>query len=797
MKKIFIFWLLILSTAIFALKNWKIYTNTTHVFDAIEIGDNLKIATWGGLLNYNSSTGTFEKTLTTIDGLGSNDIRALDHIEHSDEFLVGTSDAGINRIFEGTYLTPLTESLGLQSNHINKITHNDTLIFVATLSGVSCFKNDLGFPFPLLLKNYNTENGLSANNITSMQLTQEGFIYFGSNSGLDFVDLDSLEVITSWHHIGEPLLLNNKVTSISVGEDKVAVATEGGLQTFENIYDPDQNEIIHEGDGIFPVHIDQENSIWYGFGFWDDNMLYVQDSTEIAVVKVTATGEYSEWQIGSSNLNTTKITRILELNNRITLLSWGEGIFLKNDDDWQQIKLNSICANIVTDIAIDNNLDVWISNGHFGDGMVSKGTRGVSGFDGSQWENYNVSNSDIKSDNILSIGIDSSNRKWFGAWATNSSATGWYSGISVLDDSVSPVWEWINTYNSGIYTNTISHITNDNENRMWISCYDGGISVLDENAELISQFVLPNDEDQKVVISHNSGNRVSIGSYLTGLRIWEDASIPNTFNDYWTVPPFSDLTSSCRIFDITTKFKNQVEETWIAASAGLFMYNGEDWYKFGPHIKKKIWFDGDWFWNENNPDPEYWYYEGQERLYGSIVTYPTAVLLDPFNMLWIGSQDAGITMFDTSRDKFINYTTANSPLISNTITALEYEPQTGTLYIGTSSGLNSVEIGIAAEMNTESKLFETIAFPNPFYPDQGDILNFENKGSITMPAGKTKCRIFDLNGGLVIELNKNIYEQFNWDGMNLNREKCSSGIYFYLISTPDDQTSSGKFVLVR
>jgi len=147
-------------------------------------------------------------------------------------------------------------------------------------------------------------------------------------------------------------------------------------------------------------------------------------------------------------------------------------------------------------------------------------------------------------------------------------------------------------------------------------------------------------------------------------------------------------------------------------------------------------------------------------------------------MIWIGTQDAGITIFDTSRDKFINLTTDNTPLISNTITDFAYEPITGTLYIGTNSGMNSVEIGISAEMNEETELFETIVFPNPFYPEKDDIIRIENKGSITMPKGDTYCRIFDLNGDLVMEIEKDIYEQFSWDGLNKTGKKCGSGIYF-------------------
>ncbi len=800
MKKKFIAVLMLISVSIFALKNWQVYTNTTHIFDVIESEGKMQIATWGGLVSYDTNTNSFGETLTTIDGLADNDIRALDYLEDSHQLLIGTANNGINRIDESGFLTPLTETLGLQSDIINKITHNDSLIFVATKFGVSCFKDDPGFPFPLLLKNYNIDNGLSADDITSMQLTADGNIYFGSVAGVDYVHIDSMEVSTNWHQLNQnnSILPSNNVTSISIRNGKVAFGTDFGLFLSDDLNDPTQVVIVDEGLAIYPVYLDDQLNLWYSYGSWDLDRLVLTDTMDIAITRVSDDEDITTWNKDESGLTTSKIKGFKKINGQIAAFTWGEGLFFFSEDEWNtNVKANCISANLITDIEIDLTSDVWVCNGHFGDGIISKGTRGVSGFNGSNWINYNVSNSDLKSDNVNSIAIDALNRKWFGAWATSNSVTGWLSGISVLDDNNLPDWEWLTAYYNEFYNNTISHISKDNQNKMWVCSFDGGVSVLDSNANLISKFKLPNDEDQKIITVHNSGTRVSVGSYFNGLRIWEHSSIPDSLHNYWTVPPFSDLFSSCKVFTVDTKYNNGVEETWIASSAGLFMYNGDYWFKYGTHIKKKVWFDNEWFWNEDVPDPEYWYYEGQERLYGSIPTYPTALFVDPFGMIWIGTQDAGITIFDTDRDKFINLTTQNTPLISNTITDFAYEPNTGTLYIGTSSGMNSVEIGISAEMNSEEELYETIVYPNPFYPENGDIVRIENKGSITMPMGDTFCRIYDLNGDFIIEIEKNIYEQFSWDGLNNYGKKCGSGIYYYVVSAPEGQTSKGKIALVR
>ena len=793
MKKNLIIIMIMIATGLFALKNWKVYTNTTHNFDVIETGNELLIATWGGLVSYDLDNDSFNKTLTTIDGLDSNDIRALDYLEGTNQILVGTAGNGINRIGESGFLTPLTETLGLQSNIINKITHNDTLIFIATKFGVSCFMDDPDFPFPLLLNNYNVENGLSANDITSMQLTPEGNIFFGSIAGLDYVHVDSMEVLASWHHLNtdnSDLLPSNNVTSISISGGKIAIGTDNGIFLSENLHDLTQAILIDEGLAIYPVYVDDQLNLWFSYGLWDLDRLVLTDTMDIAITRISATGDLETWDKDENGLTTSKIKGFKEINGHVSAFTWGEGLFIISGDEWNtNIKANCISANLITDIEIDQNDHIWLASGYYGLEQLGRGTKGACSFDGNIWKSYTSEKyPGLKNNNVFDIAIDGSNRKWFSCWQFVTPGNG---GISILDEEQDEFW-----FPTGLLSTYTTKMTSDND-RMWIS-YIGGIMVAetDPDISISHSFQTEFDEDQNNMVSLISENSRFFGTLDKGVQYWNNDTDPVTEGQYWVYPPSSELRSGM-IYALESRNISGNEEIWVASGTGLFMFDGIDWFWFGTTIKKKVWFDNEWFWNEDNPDPEYWYYEGQERLYGSIPTYPTALFVDPFGMIWIGTQDAGITIFDTSRDKFINLTIENTPLISNTITDFAYEPLTGTLYIGTNLGMNSVEIGISAEMNEETELFETVVYPNPFYPGNGDIIRIENKGSFTMPKGNTYCRIFDLNGDLVMEFEKDIYEQFSWDGLNKTGKKCGSGIYLYVVSAPGGQTSKGKIVLVR
>ena len=794
--------LMVISINLFSLKNWQIYTNSTHIYEIEQVDSKIFIATWGGLEVYDLNTNGFEKKYTTIDGLSKNDIRALDYFAEREELLFGTYGGGVNRMVDSEFQMPINEIIGLASDYVNKIVHQDSLIFIATKNGLSIFINNPTFPFPFLVDNYNVENGLSANNITSLQIADNGYLYCGNEFGLDYVHIDSIGFINSWHHLNteNSLIPSNNISSISIKENKIAIATDNGVLKSSDLNDPEQSQLYCEGLAVFPVFWDDQDNLWLSYGVWDSDLLVIHDTMDIAVTRISENGDVDDWLQNETGLTTTSIMDFEEIDDQICAITWGEGLLIFNSDNWEtQIKPDCIIANVVTDMKFDNNNKLWVSNGHIGGGMISKGTRGVSGFDGEHWINFSANDSPLNSDNIFTVGVDSNNRKWFGSWDTNFQLTGWRDGISIFDED-NQSWQYITHYTHNLLpSNTISCIVKDNDDNMWVGSYPEGVVIFNTNDEIIHSFNLYqpatgyNFHDIKRL--YITEEKTIIGCRYNGLRIWNDQSFPEDYGAHWIKPPFTELLVA-EIYSIEKKSNSTTEEIWVASSNGLFMYDNEHWFQYGTNIKKQVWLNNDWFGSET-PDPEYWYYEGQERLYGSIPTYPTALYIDPFGLIWIGTRDAGITVFNKEKDIFTNLTTENTPLISNNITAFTYESFTGTLYIGTSDGLNSVEIGISAESNTETKLYNTIAYPNPFYPDNSEILRIENESSITMPKGKTICNIYDLSGELILKLDKDIYEQFSWDGNNKAGKKCSSGIYFYVVSTSDGQVSKGKIVLVR
>ncbi len=808
--------IIVIALSLSAVQNWEIYTNTTHVYDAVEVGDRIYLATWGGLLEFDVPNKVYTGTKTNIDGLSDIDIRAIDLLAGSDQLLIGTYNYGIDRLQYDEYLIPLNETIGLASNTVNCIVHNDSLIFAGTKYGLSVFQLVEDFPFPLLLNNYDVFNGLSANNITSLQLSDSNYLFCGSEVGIDYIQLNQLENVNAWNSLNSQNspLPDDVINSLSANSSWLAIGTRGGLAKVDinelNDWTIYEEVITDTFQSIFPVFLDDNDELWFSYGYWEEASMDIKSNGNYALGMIDPENQVELWTTEDLAIDTQKIMKIEKrLNGELMLLTWGKSLILQEGDNWTNYVSNSISASLVKEIVVDQNNVLWSCNGYLpppSNPPLPRGTAGVSCLEDGIWTNYSVEDSPLISNNIFSMAVDDLNRKWLGAWYIDDNPYGWDDGISVFDDELM-TWDHI-TSADGLRNNAIADIFADQDNRMWVSSFagaSGGITVVDaQSGEILGSFDLHNSVENyhDAYVALKTDEKAYFGGYWTGLRIWNDDSIPEDDGAYWSQTPFSDLQSD-KIYAIIAIEVNDREELWVASENGLFNLawstyfntNGSYiWYKYGPVIKRYAWYNNTWF---DEQSPEFWYIEGQERIYGSVPTFPTALFADPFNRIWIGSDGNGVSVYDLQRDTFTNYNMSNSPLISNRITDFAYDDLTGRLYIGTDQGLHSVEIGISGSLNTVKDLNDLLVYPNPFYPDKGEILRIENKDELAMPEGDTKCRIYDLSGDLVVILEKDIYEQFSWDGTNKNFKKCSSGIYFYVVSTPDGQISRGKIILIR
>ncbi|MCD4650788.1 MAG: hypothetical protein K8S56_03255 [Candidatus Cloacimonetes bacterium] len=790
--------LLAVSLSAITLGEWGSYTNTSHVFDVVKVDNLLYIGTWGGLEVFDLELNVFYETLTNVDGFTNHDIRSLCVMDNG-EILAATAYGGVNRILNGEFLIPLDGNTGLPSNKTNKILQRDGRIYVATTQGLSIFTTDSTFPFPLLLTTITAQSGLNEVNVLDMALLDNSYLVSLNVSGINYVHTDSLLISSAWHFYGRSTLLNgsNELTDISANGNSLVVAGISGLcniTDFPNLLTKIDYSTQVAAKPIFPVYLAENGDIWSGFGYWDMADLTLTADSVFNFCKIDTSGVVTWWAC-DSELPTPKIMNFAEIDGKITLITWGAGTyFLEPDGNWTHLYKESIISNTISDLAMGERT-LWMCNGYTGSTPTSKGTKGVSGINLGEgiWYNFTAENSRLRSNNVMSVAVDSDNRPWFGILSRNSDL-GWVNGISIYNIN-SDRWRSVNSGlnppgETNIGNNSVGMVHTMKKNHMWISTFGAGMNIINFKDSLVQNFNLPDTENRTVSV-YSDWSYMLFGTAYSGLRIHPADPVPTDDDpEFWITPEPDIIASNCRVSSIDRSVTDYGIEYWFATTQGLFVWDTFNWFKLDTDIKRYLWDESTSKWLIAVR-----YFEDEPRLYGNASTSPTVVMVDPFECVWIGTESNGLCMYNPSTDRYQSWNMSNAPLISNHITCLEFDPLFGRLYIGTPDGLNYVEIG--KTVKDKKNITDLRVFPNPFYPEQGDILTIKNGEEGSMPIGNYRCNIYDISGEIVLDIKENRFFQFEWNGNNRAGKKCSSGIYFYVIYDNRGDIHRGRIALIR
>lgn len=214
---------------------------------------------------------------------------------------------------------------------------------------------------------------------------------------------------------------------------------------------------------------------------------------------------------------------------------------------------------------------------------------------------------------------------------------------------------------------------------------------------------------------------------------------------------------------------------WIGTSDGIAVhFNPSAVFDGDINFDRVIFFDG-----ENN----------EIVLQNSIVT---EIAIDGFNRKWIGTENSGVILLsEDGKETILEFNEDNSPLLSNSISAITIDEETGEVYIATSKGLVSYR---AEAVQGEENFSSVSVYPNPVRPE------YNGNIAISGLIDNSTIKITDINGYLINEL-KSQGGQVLWDGNNFEGRRASTGVYLVFVSANDEnqklQTEVGKIMFVR
>lgn len=153
----------------------------------------------------------------------------------------------------------------------------------------------------------------------------------------------------------------------------------------------------------------------------------------------------------------------------------------------------------------------------------------------------------------------------------------------------------------------------------------------------------------------------------------------------------------------------------------------------------------------------------------------TAIAVDGGNRKWMGTE-RGVWLFNSTGEKLIyNFTSQNSPLLSNGIRDIEINDQSGEVFFATDEGLVSFRAG-ATESNSS---FQSVkVFPNPVTS------NFAGTVGISGLATDSIIKITDISGKLVWQTQSN-GGTATWDVRDYKGQRAATGVYLIFSITQD------------
>ncbi|MDR0413546.1 MAG: hypothetical protein LBH61_07090 [Dysgonamonadaceae bacterium] len=155
----------------------------------------------------------------------------------------------------------------------------------------------------------------------------------------------------------------------------------------------------------------------------------------------------------------------------------------------------------------------------------------------------------------------------------------------------------------------------------------------------------------------------------------------------------------------------------------------------------------------------------------------TAIAIDGGNRKWIGTGGEGVFILENSEGNWTveNFNTRNSNLISDNITAIAINHDTGEVFIGTDKGLVSY-MGDAVKGAPDYSNIH--AYPNPVDPRRNSLV------TISGLVGSSDIKITDIAGNLV---NRGVSKggQYSWNCTNAAGAAVKAGIYLVFATLPD------------
>lgn len=620
-----------------------------------------------------------------------------------------------------------------------------------------------------IFRHLTTGNGLSQNNVTCIVKDRRGFMWFGTQDGLNKFDGYKFTVYRNDPRNPQSISHNYIHTIFEDKQGRLWIGTDdGGLSRFDSEQETFTNYLHKAGDNntvshnkVHAIDQDKAGNLWLGtigggvsvFNPEKNTFQNYSNSPRVAgslshnvVSDITVDRKGKVWITTSggglnrfdaaakkfviykndpqnpASLSSNDLNEVLEdSRGRIWVASEGGGLNLLNADgktftifrhnDQQPTGLSH---NDVISLEEDKNHRLWVGTRNGGINVLQENN---------QFAHYKYDKNDasgLNNGSIYSMFCDPQGTMWVGTYS---------GGINVMD------WEPLKfglvktniNDSKSLNNDNVLTVIEDNEGKIWAGTDGGGVNVVNLETNQTTYFTHnPKNESSiasnyAIAICEDADGNIWVGNYKGGLSLY-DKKINAFKNLNQSENPASTIYANVHVM-----INDESEHClWIGTSRGLLKYD-----RTSGNLTQ---------------------FRADANVRGSISSdMILSLLMDSAGNLWVGTEGSGLNRYNKKTNQFTKFTSDPAQITSlsnNQVNAI-YEDKNGHIWVATSGGLNLFD----KKTNTFKHYQQSDGLPNNVVQaitedGRGLLWISSNKGLSRFNPKTGEFRNFDFSDGL-------------------------------------------------
>ena len=738
-------------------EGWRVHLPFLNNNSLTESGNKIYVGSQSGIFTCNEVDLSLE-ILSRVNGLSDVEVALLATYPANGAVVVAYQDANIDILENNSVynISDIFSKVIIGAKNINNISFYQNYAYLSCSFGVVVIDMNT----KIIVDSYSGLDGGSTLEINDIEVFN-GNIYVSSKIGIFSAPLNSpnLGDYNKWTILPYTKLKN--CTQIAVYRNKLYAVIDNNLQTSSDGI----NWLPYQSSAINPFTININRG---------------------KLVSTTSSAVYIEDESGSIQTKTINALQGAMVGNNDILytLGYNAGLVLNHADGVTQdyISPNGPFGKTAQRFAYNiNDNTLWVAGGSIGGFGVggwgsSYNNNKFYKFTDNTWYNYNQTN-DTKIDgarDFIDVTINPHNNHVF--------MSNYATGLFEIESTSPLVYKIYDSSNSSIRNFNgapmVSGTCFDSKGNLWVSNFGTANPISLKTvagqwqsfklpsqidglaADIFLGFITCDDNNYKWVQTTHAGGIVVFNEKGDAQHMFR---LLQKGNQKGAMP-------SNNVFCVT---KDQKGDMWVGTDQGLCIFSNSsnlfvDGANYDSHqlvIKTGLVYSN---------------FLGIEAIY--------CIRVDAANRKWIGTKNGVWLVSPDGYTVIKNFTTLNSPLLSNTVYDIGINGKTGEVFFATEKGIISYMGNASDATDTHG---DVVVYPNPVRPD------YQGMISIRGLVNNANVKITDIAGNLVYETTAN-GGMVSWNGLNFQGKRAATGVYIIYSSNADaTDTWVGKILFIN